>query len=87
MCNKHLQAKLITKMQSCDSYYATIFAYIMQEFLPLGRFFGKCSTWNGEGILTAYRPNFISITFMSAGLTPGIRDACPIVVGRIFVSF
>ena len=32
-------------------------------------------------------PNFINITLISAGLTPGILDACPIVFGRIRLSF
>ena len=35
----------------------------------------------------SYLPNFISITLISAGLTPGILDACPIVFGRIRLSF
>ena len=34
-----------------------------------------------------YLPNRISITFMSAGDTPGMRDAWPSVLGRILVSF
>jgi len=31
-------------------------------------------------------PNFTNNTLTSAGETPGIRDACPIVAGRIRVS-
>lgn len=34
-----------------------------------------------------YLPNFTSKTFTSAGETPGIREAWPIVVGRMRVSF
>ncbi len=34
-----------------------------------------------------YLPNFTSRTFTSAGETPGIREAWPIVVGRMRVSF
>lgn len=34
-----------------------------------------------------YLPNFTSRTFASAGETPGIREAWPIVVGRMRVSF
>lgn len=59
-----------------------------------------CSTWNTretnrEGsplscffvIDRRYLPNFTSRTFTSAGETPGIREAWPIVVGRMRVSF
>ena len=60
-----------------------------------------CSTWNTreanrEGsplscfffvIDRRYLPNFTSKTFTSAGETPGIREAWPIVVGRMRVSF
>ena len=35
----------------------------------------------------AYLPNFTSSTFTSAGETPGMRDAWPIVVGRMRLSF
>ena len=42
-----------------------------------------CSTWN-NGV---YLPKKISRTLMSAGDTPGIRDACPMVVGQIFDNF
>ena len=38
-------------------------------------------------ISLSYLPNFINITLISAGLTPGILDACPIVFGRIRLSF
>ncbi len=40
-----------------------------------------CSTWNNQ------RPKRTSNTFTSAGDTPGMRDACPIVAGRMRVSF
>jgi hypothetical protein len=60
-----------------------------------------CSTWNTreascEGSPLScfflwsnrrYLPNFTSKTFTSAGETPGIREAWPIVVGRMRVSF
>lgn len=34
-----------------------------------------------------YRPNVTSSTLMSAGDTPGMREACPMVCGRMRVSF
>lgn len=34
-----------------------------------------------------YLPNNIRSILMSAGDTPGILDACPIVAGLIFASF
>ena len=38
--------------------------------------------------LSSVRPYWMSCnTFTSAGETPGIREACPIVAGRIRVSF
>ena len=48
-----------------------------------------CSTWNNRIVRlnTLYRPKKTSKTLMSAGDTPGMRDASPIVLGRIFVSF
>ena len=39
------------------------------------------STWNN------YRPNLTNRTFTSAGETPGIRDAWPIVEGLMRLSF
>ncbi len=36
---------------------------------------------------SAYLPNFTNNTFTSAGETPGMRDAWPIVVGRMRLSF
>ena len=38
-------------------------------------------------ITIPYRPNLISSTFTSAGDTPGMREACPMVCGRIRDSF
>ena len=57
-----------------------------------------CSTWNKfdfivcvcnvpRGTLLFYRPKYTNNTLISAGLTPGMRDACPIVAGLIRVSF
>ena len=47
----------------------------------------NCSTWNCVEHFWFYLPNFTNNTLTSAGETPGIRDACPIVAGRIRVSF
>ena len=53
--------------------------------------FVLCGTiWICRGFVprgTFYRPNLISNTFTSAGETPGTRDACPIVSGRMRDSF
>ena len=38
-------------------------------------------------VFAAYLPNFISKTLMSAGETPGIRDACPMVLVAMRESF
>lgn len=39
------------------------------------------------GVGKYYLPKVINKTEISLGLTPEIRDACPMVAGRIFVNF
>ena len=75
----------------CFLYYSVGFSFVVvggSKTIPPPKkrtFHVERSTLFGVDI--PYRPNLISSTFISAGDTPGIREAWPIVFGRIFVSF